>query len=319
MKKLFLYTTLMLLSAAAFAQTYCLKATKVSQTSTTLTVIFTLSSPNPTPFIADATFLISGGGGISGLVYAGGTFSGNLAIGGGQSYQVANSSLNPSGTYSFQVINKSTPAIFIISYEGVYTLQKLLLDPSCPINQIALPVELTSFTAVKNNTGSLVSWQTASERNTSHFEVQRSKDGVVFSTIGTVKAAGNSILEQDYAFTDDRVLAGVNYYRLKSVDLDDQTTYSKIVSVDFSSSGSMKVYPNPVREILTIEGGGERYTSDVGVEVFDMEGKLVYQRTVQPEREIVRLTISTADFSAGVYMVRIRNGERNWSQKITKL
>ena len=158
-----------------------------------------------------------------------------------------------------------------------------MLDPGCPLNQISLPVELTSFTATRNNTGALVSWQTASEKNAGHFDVERSKDGIIFSTIGTVKAAGNSVLQQDYTFTDEQVLAGVNYYRLKSVDLDDQTTYSKIVGVDFTSSGSMKVYPNPVREILTIEGGGERYAGDVGVEVFDMEGKLVYQKTIQPE------------------------------------
>ncbi|NJN35007.1 MAG: T9SS C-terminal target domain-containing protein, partial [Saprospiraceae bacterium] len=61
---------------------------------------------------------------------------------------------------------------------------------------------------------------TASERNGSHFDVQRSKDGKTFTTIGQVKAVGNSLTLQRYEFSDENPLSGTNYYRLNAVDLD---------------------------------------------------------------------------------------------------
>jgi hypothetical protein len=119
-----------------------------------------------------------------------------------------------------------------------------------------LPVELVSFTGEKDGETSVLSWQTASERNVSHFSVQRSEDGFQWKEIGTVNATGNSQQLQSYEFVDDNPLLGDNYYRISSVDLDGTLEFSDIVVLSFDRSANLIVYPNPgaAGEALNVKG-----------------------------------------------------------------
>ena len=180
-------------------------------------------------------------------------------------------------------------------------------------------MELFSFTAVKHNQGGLVSWETASEKNADHFEVEGSRDGAVFSTIGTVKAAGVSAETRAYAFTDDRVLSGIYYYRLKTVDLDGRFEYSKTVSIDFATALTIQAYPNPLKEELRIDVGLDKNAGDIDVEIFDVVGRLTYQNRIPSGKENLHLTIATAGFAPGAYIVRVKSKDHLWRQKITKL
>ncbi|MEL6925354.1 MAG: hypothetical protein AAFO94_15005, partial [Bacteroidota bacterium] len=95
-----------------------------------------------------------------------------------------------------------------------------------------LPVELTAFDLRQINQNVEISWETATEVNASHFDVERSIDGQNFETIGSVRAAGNSVSTQWYDLTDDDVFAGVYYYRLRQVDLDGMSTTYEIKSIE---------------------------------------------------------------------------------------
>ena len=82
---------------------------------------------------------------------------------------------------------------------------------------------MLSFSAKLGNGGVGVNWTTASEINTKNFVVERSTDGVHFSALGTVAAAGNSNTAHQYQFTDANALnagASTLYYRLRLVDND---------------------------------------------------------------------------------------------------
>jgi hypothetical protein len=119
---------------------------------------------------------------------------------------------------------------------------------------VVLPVELLNFQAHPLNKIVELTWQTASEKNASHFEVQRSRDGRTFDKIGQVKANGNSAALVNYAFTDDNPLNGVNYYRLRQMDTDGKETLSNIVSVSYNAKTTLQVFPNPATNKLTIIG-----------------------------------------------------------------
>jgi hypothetical protein len=301
------------------SQAYCLRANKVIQTATELTVFFTLSSPNATIINVDASFIITGAGGISGTAVLGGF--GN--IGGGQSFPVFNPGINPGGTYTFTILS-SNPAIFNVDATGEFGVYlpgniKLTLDPSCPINEVVLPLDLSSFKVFKSQNSSVLTWKTATEKNLSHFDVQRSRDGSSFSSIGTVKAVGNTSDAQKYALTDDATLSGVNYYRLHAVDIDGKSQYSKVESVSFSKPLSAKAYPNPLESELNLEIDVDRTASEVIVNIFDAIGKQVYQRKLQPAKDDTNFVVPTASLPVGTYLIRVTNGSDTWQQKITKI
>ncbi len=319
MKKLILFCLLTLLSHAALsAQTYCLTANKVSQTASKFTVTFTLSSSSATSINVDASFVVTGGGGISGMAIMGGF--GN--IGNGQSFSVFNPSQNPAGTYEFNVVNNAN-ATFLVDATGelgVYKPEKISLDPSCPINQLTvLPLELVSFTATKSKNSSLLAWKTATEKDVSHFDVERSRDGSVFKTIGTVKAVGNSVDEQKYTLTDDATWNGVNYYRLKAVDIDGKFKYSSVQTLLFSKPITAKAYPNPMKDNLSLEINVDRNAGEVFIELFDAVGKQVYQKKIQTDKDDLNLTVPTGDLPVGAYLIRLKSASETWQQKVTKI
>jgi hypothetical protein len=66
-----------------------------------------------------------------------------------------------------------------------------------------LPLTLLNFTASRNNNVISLTWQTSNEVNTSHFNIQRSADGLNFTNAGNVTAKGNSTLTNNYSFIDD--------------------------------------------------------------------------------------------------------------------
>ncbi|MCB0787306.1 MAG: hypothetical protein KDC02_24210, partial [Flavobacteriales bacterium] len=96
-----------------------------------------------------------------------------------------------------------------------------------------------------------VSWATATESNSSVFEVERSMDGSTFEHIGTVPAAGNSLQTIDYAFFDDDPGA-LTYYRLRMVDHDGTWEHSPMVSIFRRSGVGGHVFPVPAVNVVYV-------------------------------------------------------------------
>ena len=163
-----------------------------------------------------------------------------------------------------------------------------------------LPVELISFTAEKRRQTTLLTWKTAQELNSDRFEIQRSVDRVNFTTLGTVASRGNTNSLSTYSFTDSDPLTGVNYYRLKQIDIDGSSTYSKLVSVTFEGNERLVIFPNPASDRLNIRiPQGNKYSM---IHVTDASGKLVLQKTISSS--------STADLDIrglpkGVYVLQL--------------
>jgi hypothetical protein len=170
---------------------------------------------------------------------------------------------------------------------------------------LVLPVELLFFDAQRRGREVDLTWATASEKNSSHFLVERSANAVDFVSIGSVRSVGNSHTRTDYAFTDGDPMAGVNYYRIRPTDLDGTSKLSNTVAVTMTSDGGgLLVYPNPVHDQMTLvlELQGQEY---LHLYVLDAIGRSVMERRMMVESGRNAFTIDAKGLRAGAYLIRV--------------
>ncbi len=129
----------------------------------------------------------------------------------------------------------------------------LATDSNTPPNVNPLPVELSAFSA-QRQAGKAVSvrWTTASEKNSDHFEVQRSLNGRDFVTVASAQGQGNTTQTTAYAALDQAAPAAQLYYRLRQVDRDGTVAYSPVLRVGpVGESLELALFPNPATDRLT--------------------------------------------------------------------
>jgi hypothetical protein len=148
-----------------------------------------------------------------------------------------------------------------------------------PIDNTPLPVELTDFEAAVNNRDAHLTWHTASEKNSDHFDIERSFDGKSFARVSAVAGQGNTTRPTAYAYTDagvGRSHNGTVYYRLRQVDHDGTATHSPVRSVVFKESASIALsfYPNPTTGSGTLDLS-KLPTGSYQVTVVDATGRQV--------------------------------------------
>lgn len=175
----------------------------------------------------------------------------------------------------------------------------------------ALPVTFSSFTAQKMEKSVKLLWTTEQEVNSSHFIVERSGDGRVWNAIATLPAAGNSNSRLSYTAYDNFPLGGTGYYRIKQVDLDAKFQVSVVKSIQFDFGYSIIISPNPAKHGVTISMD-KMPGSHSMVQFFDAAGNLVHMQKTNQRT----LTLNTAAFPRGVYIIRITNAEQVITQKL---
>lgn len=178
---------------------------------------------------------------------------------------------------------------------------------------VVLSVELIDFQVVKRNSSVDLLWQTASEKDMSHFDIEQSVDGKTYSKIGQTKAAGKA---NRYIFTPEGPLSILTYFRLKIINADGSYTYSKVVSVSFGKNLVVKAFPNPVNSELTIDAFSDAKLLDF--EVVDIVGRSVYQKKEQNTEGSKSLIINTLGWSSGIYVLKVTDGKNVFQEKIVK-
>jgi hypothetical protein len=152
-----------------------------------------------------------------------------------------------------------------------------------------------------------VTWATATEQNTSHFEVQRSMDAVHYEHVASVPAAGQSLSTIWYSAIDDDPEQGPNYYRIEQVDLDGTRDFSRVVVVDVEGVLSpLRIFPNPVTgdaHVTFIAYSEEEMT----MELTDASGRLAWMARLSPSVGPNTVALETGPIAPGLYMLSIRN------------
>lgn len=187
-----------------------------------------------------------------------------------------------------------------------------------------LPVQLISFKAKRLSYVVETEWTTASEKNNSHFLIERSADGKKFETLGRVDGAGNSTVMNQYRFTDEKPLRGTSYYRLKQVDFNGQFNYSKIEKVDFEGTSGMNeidvslLEPNPFNESLNAEFNLPA-DAETLIRIMDAKGKAVFSESKFRNAGINQFIFDRGSrLKNGVYFLLINQGHYRTSKRIVK-
>lgn len=200
---------------------------------------------------------------------------------------------NTDATFTANLTNTDVGA----SYRAVFTSQCSgdVTTNALTLSFTVLPVELTTFSGKTFEEYNALTWSIATQRNASHFIVERrGNDAKNWTAIGQVAVQSNS----DYQFDDQQPLP-LAYYRLAAVDLDGSVSYSKTISIDRQAlkNPKIKVYPNPATSDLTIE----ILSNTEGVEIINGIGQVVFKEKTTSKNE-VHIDINT--WQSGVYFIK---------------
>lgn len=175
----------------------------------------------------------------------------------------------------------------------------------CPI---VLPLRLLDFHANKQSGAVALSWTTANEINTDHFELERGSDGINFSRIASISTNNNTSVN-NYSYTDHNPLPTI-YYRLKMVDIDGKYSYSSVLKINFVGTEKFEVFPNPANSTITVSG----INNNQIVKLLSLDGKLLMQKRASGQT----MTMDISSYSSGVYLLQYFDGTSLQNRKIIK-
>lgn len=187
-----------------------------------------------------------------------------------------------------------------------------------------LPVELAGFEATVDGGTVRLTWQTASETGNARFEVQRRADAKrgdgAWTAVGSVEGSGTTTEAQRYQFADEDLPYEANQldYRLRQIDLDGSTQFSKTVTVE-RSVGEVELlgtYPNPVQSRVTV-----RYAvperQEVTIQFHDILGRKVRTLVRSEKTGRHKHRVDVENLASGVYFLRLQAEGKMRTQKLT--
>jgi len=174
-----------------------------------------------------------------------------------------------------------------------------------------LPVELLNFNGTCEEGMVNLAWQTASEFNSSHFDVEKSTDGETWRVMSTIPSAGTSNELLTYQAMDNSGTNGSNYYRLRQVDNDGkEKLYDPInVSCIETTAGYFTSYPNPSGNEFQVVVNNKEILGACTLNIVDAQGKVIDQRSIEVKEGINMFVISET-LNPGIYFLNITNGTK---------
>jgi hypothetical protein len=213
---------------------------------------------------------------------------------------------------SFNNLSNNTITLRIYAYNAVDIFGTLWFDEIAingDVLAIILPVDITWFKGNVENGQVALSWETARERNSKEFVIERSADAKTFTTIGKLMASGETSERTQYTYIDNYPAAGISYYRLKLVDKNEGFTITKAISIQNPEYNSaVKVAPNPSSpECIHITGSAGL---DQGFALHTGSGLAVPFRTENLPDGSVRI-YPCFPLNSGIYFVTyVKNGRK---------
>jgi hypothetical protein len=160
-----------------------------------------------------------------------------------------------------------------------------------------------------------ITWETAQQVDTRMFEVERSGDGSHWQVIGSVPAAGNSSVANEYSFTDKDPLPGNNEYRIAEYDLSNQVNYTQVILSTCGMGDSFSVWPNPVANTawVNISTPGN---SKAALRLYDSKGGLTLVQEFDLPAGNTQVNLNLAGLARGAYELRVDWGSDHHASAI---
>jgi hypothetical protein len=185
-----------------------------------------------------------------------------------------------------------------------------------------IPVELSSFSATVSGNNIMLSWITATEVNNSHFEIQRSTDGVGFENRGVIEGNGTSTEINYYSFEDRNLSAGKYYYRLKQVDYNGTFEFSDVIETEVITVNDFELsqnYPNPFNPSTIISFNIPK-DELVSLKVFDVMGNEVANvLNEQKSAGYYSIEFNASELASGTYFYKLQAGDKTEVRKMLLL
>ena len=180
-----------------------------------------------------------------------------------------------------------------------------------------LPVDLVSFNGDCGDGVVELNWTTASEHNSSHYQLDKSIDGENWNTINTQDAAGNSNQMLSYAYTDDRATSGNNYYRLTQFDIDGEYKEYPVINVSCvnESAGHFSTHPNPSTGEFHVVINDDKLVGNSIIRIVDSRGVIISQKELDVQKGINVFLMNEFKAMPGMYYITVANG-KNTSKTI---
>ncbi len=182
-----------------------------------------------------------------------------------------------------------------------------------------LPSRNFTIGAEKQGTNKVkVNWEAQGETGVKAYSVEKSEDGVNYKTINT-QVGKNGNATNSYNYIDNNPVNGLNYYRVKTTQLNDMERYSAVVTVNFKlqTINNVTVYPNPVKgnaiglQLQDIEKG--MYS----IRILSVEGKELYKQQLQVNGNSLNTTVNpSTKLAKGVYTLQVQGKEKSYTQKV---
>ena len=286
-------------------------------TGATLDHTVTLSAADATTVFYSVRMVYSG-------TNAGSASSGTIDLTGSYIFAAAGSqtiTLSPAaldgfqGTIDYRVVAASSASDAAAAITGtsftngeVEDYQRIYTSP--------LPVDLLSFSADWQGSNAVITWETASELNSSHFDVERSFDGSGFEYIGTVGSkatGGNSNARLVYTYTDLGVKARTTknvYYRLIQTDFDGASEVfgPAPLRVNRTTETSIALFPVPAQNEVTVQTTGLDEGVNYTLRVIGNLGNTVQESTFLSGRSYNKTILDISSLPSGVYRVTVEGG-----------
>jgi hypothetical protein len=172
----------------------------------------------------------------------------------------------------------------------------------CSSVLIVLPVTFESFTVEPVAAGTLIKWVVSAEINTAWYEVEKSTDGVNFTSLRTLPATGINGGTQSYNFTDSSLNAGKTFYRIRATDRDSRSSYSAIRFINGQQNGlALTVYPNPVTDKISIILPQSWQGVTSRIQVINATGQLVLDK----RGTLLQNDLNVSMLAPGTYLVQV--------------
>lgn len=226
--------------------------------------------------------------------------SNNTSSAGTSASKTQYSLLSRNGTFSSG--NNYTTAAAYLSSLSATQVYFSISSRAVPASQARVSVLASSCTAT-------LSWLPETEIGINYYEVGYSSDGINFVAAPRVQTKYNATVagryittEIGYSYTYGSLKSGPNYFRLKTVDVNNTISYSKIVSVNGLSGCSARTpvqfWPNPLHEVLNIQG----LISGSNIMIYAANGQKVGSYTAVAST----MRINMNRFTSGAYIIKVQ-------------
>jgi len=165
-----------------------------------------------------------------------------------------------------------------------------------------------------NADGVKLNWETAANRNSNYFEIQRSEDAICFEMLRVVKGSVNSRHSVSYTVLDEHPLPGFSYYRLKLVDREGRYSYSQITRVSYSGQEGIGTTTFSKGSLLVQVFVPENTT--VEIQLLNIAGGVLKHFKHVLECGSNEVKIKADDVPPGIYFIKVSMSGQEYYKKV---